>query len=120
MLTLIENKQSEEFSTRERCFVDELLNSAQSPDMSVARCRVEPGVVTELHSLIDTEETYLIEQGEGLMDDGTGLPIPVGPGDSVKIPPNHPQRIQNTGKCDLMFLVICTPRFVPGCYVFEE
>ncbi len=117
MLTHIENKQTEEFATRERCFIREILNDAQSPDLSVARCRVETGVITELHSLAGTQETYLIERGQGLMDDGACVPIAVGPGDSITIPPDHPQRIANTGEYDLVFTVVCTPRFKPDCYV---
>jgi oxalate decarboxylase/phosphoglucose isomerase-like protein (cupin superfamily) len=40
----------------------------------------------------------------------------VGPGTVVKVPPDMPQRIVNTGSDDLLFLAPCTPRFTPGCY----
>lgn len=34
----------------------------------------------------------------------------------VLIPPETPQRITNIGNVDLIFLAICTPRFIPACY----
>ncbi len=40
----------------------------------------------------------------------------VKPGDSVTIPVGTAQRIANVGTGDLVFLVLCTPRFVPECY----
>ena len=120
MLKLIPSNRSDEFYTSERCHITEVLNDPASPGLSIARCRVEPGITTQLHSLKGTAETYLIETGEGTMDDGTGPAFNVRPGDSISIGPDHPQRIKNTGPDDLVFLVICTPRFVPSCYTVEE
>jgi mannose-6-phosphate isomerase-like protein (cupin superfamily) len=47
-------------------------------------------------------------------------PSAVGPGDLVYIPPGCHQRIANTGRSDLLFLAVCTPRFVPDAYVQME
>ena len=55
-----------EYWTTERCYITEYLNDASTPDVSVARCRVEPGVTTELHAL-DVLEWYVIESGRGRM-----------------------------------------------------
>ena len=41
---------------------------------------------------------------------------PVGPGDVVIIPAQCAQRITNVGEADLVFLAICTPRFVSDAY----
>jgi len=38
-------------------------------------------------------------------------------GDTVIIPPQCPQRIENTGTEDLIFLAICTPPFKGENYV---
>ena len=116
MLGKIAANTSAEFFTRERCHIKEVLNDPSSPGLSIARCRVEPGVTTELHALAGTSETYLIETGNGVMDDGVGPGFAVGPGDAVSIPADHPQRIRNTGKVELVFLVLCAPRFEPSCY----
>jgi mannose-6-phosphate isomerase-like protein (cupin superfamily) len=104
-----------EIWTRERCYITELLNDARWPETSVARCRVEPQVTTELHSL-EVAEWYVIERGSGLMQVGTGAPFEVEAGDTVAIPPHAPQRIRNQGETDLFFLCVCAPRFTRDCY----
>jgi len=116
MLRKIPTNTSAEFFTRERCHIKEVLNNPASPGLSIARCRVAPGVTTELHALAGTAETYLIESGSGDMDDGKSAGFAVDPGDSVTIPPGQSQRIRNTGQDDLIFLVMCHPRFQPVCY----
>lgn len=50
------------------------------------------------------------------MEVGGLLATEVGVGDVVLIPPGCPQRITNTGSADLVFLAICTPRFMPQAY----
>ncbi|EKE43100.1 Cupin 2 conserved barrel domain protein [Oceaniovalibus guishaninsula JLT2003] len=106
----------DEFATRERCHITELLNHARNPALSVARCRVEPGVTTELHALTATAEIYVLIEGAAQMDDGTGLWRPVAAMDCIEIAAGAPQRIRNTGPRDLVFLAICTPRFLPPAY----
>jgi mannose-6-phosphate isomerase-like protein (cupin superfamily) len=115
-LILIKNKNAVEFDTRERCSITEILNDAQSPHLSIARCTVKLGITTELHSLAGMKEVYFIEKGSGMMDDGVCEPFSVKPGDCITISPDHPQRIRNIGKVDLVFKVVCTPRFNPECY----
>ncbi len=105
----------EELWTGERCYIRELINSASIPDFSLADSRVEPGVVTELHSL-SVREWYYITQGSGLMEVGGGPQIEVGPGDTVEIPAGVSQRITNTGQIDLTLQCVCLPRFTPDCY----
>ena len=107
-----------EFATSERCHITELLNHPTQPDVSLARARVTPGVVTELHAL-DVEETYVIEMGSGMMEVDGGR-FRVDPGDSVRIPQGVPQRIENDGTVDLVFLCVCRPRFRPEGYVGLE
>lgn len=105
---LIPGKGLREFDTPERCFITELLNHP-SREVSLARARVAPGVTTQLHAL-DVEETYVIEAGSGVMEVG-GDRFRVGPGDGVRIPTGTPQRIENDGVTDLVFLCLCQPRF---------
>ena len=115
---LTPGKQLEEFATSERCFITELLNQPSQPDASLARARFEPGVATQLHAL-DVEETYVIEAGSGIME-VDGERFRVGPGDSVLIPERIPQRIENDGVEDLIFLCLCRPRFRSEGYVNLE
>jgi mannose-6-phosphate isomerase-like protein (cupin superfamily) len=104
-----------EILTQERCYIRELLNDAGIPETSLAECRVEPGVTTQLHRL-SVHEWYLIREGEGMMELAGGEPFAVVPGDVVAIPPKIPQRISNSGTADLKFLCLCLPAFTPGCY----
>ena len=108
-----------EIWTSERCYIQELLNDPELPDVSVARTRVEPDVTTELHSL-DILEVYVIERGQGLMRVGDAAPWPVGPGDTVAIPAHEPQQITNCGDSDLLFHCVCVPRFTPASYTSLE
>ena len=105
-----------EFYTEELCHIRELSNIAHDPAVSIAEARVEPGVVTRWHRLAGITERYVVLQGEGRMEAGTLPPRLIGPGDVVIIPPGCPQRIANTGGMDLLFLAICSPRFVPEAY----
>jgi mannose-6-phosphate isomerase-like protein (cupin superfamily) len=106
----------EEFYTDERCHITELSNTPDDPDASIARARVEPGETTRWHRLKNTIERYYIVSGEGRIEVGELGPQEVHPGDVVLIPPMCRQRITNTGREDLVFLAICTPRFVEGAY----
>jgi mannose-6-phosphate isomerase-like protein (cupin superfamily) len=105
----------EDFWTSERCYMCELINIESIPDFSLADSRVEPGVVTELHSL-SVREWYYIKEGTGLMEVGGEPQIEVGPGDTVEIPDGVSQRITNTGQTDLTLQCVCLPRFTPDCY----
>jgi mannose-6-phosphate isomerase-like protein (cupin superfamily) len=101
----------DEFYTSEGCFIVEVSNTPDDPDVSVARARVTPGVTTRWHRLTGTAERYIIIEGLGRMEVG-GFPArEVSPGDVVLIPPESRQRITNIGRRDLIFLAICTPRF---------
>lgn len=96
----------------ERCFITELVNLPDNPLMSVSKARVTSGVTTALHRLLETEERYFILSGKGEMEiDGEVVGL-VAKGDTVFIPANATQRITNVGSDDLIFLCICTPRFV--------
>jgi mannose-6-phosphate isomerase-like protein (cupin superfamily) len=109
----------EEVWTRERCFITELINSAETPEVSVARARVEAGVTTELHSL-SVHEWYVIETGQGLMTVGNSAAFHVTAGDVVAIPKDIAQKIVNDGDEDLVFLCVCAPRFSQECYTSLE
>lgn len=100
----------------EGCFIQELSNHEADPALSIARARVPPGRVTRWHSVQGATERYVILEGEGRVE-LDGLPAQeVFPGDVVIIPPDVAQRIANTGNVDLIFLALCTPRFLVENY----
>ena len=108
---------SAEFYTDERCYITELHNSDVDEGCSIARARVEPGITTRLHKVKGTIERYVILEGAGEVRVGGAGPVAVQPLDVVNIPADVEQSIRNTGKCDLVFLCICTPRFRQQNYV---
>lgn len=110
----------QEFYTTEKCHILELSNSPDDPDASIARARVEPGIVTRWHRLQDTAERYCILSGRGRVEVGELPAREVQAGDMVLIPPGVRQRIANMGKDDLVFLAICTPRFTSAVYEDAE
>lgn len=105
-----------EFATGERCSIVEALNDPASPEVSLARARVAPGVTTRNHLLRGTVERYVIREGRGRVEIG-GVFRDVVPGDRVLIPADVPQRITNTADTDLVFDCLCAPRFLPANYV---
>jgi len=109
-------KLSDEFHTPEQCYITELSNSADDPDVSIAQARLEPGMTTRWHRLSATAERYYILTGKGRVEVGELAPREVCAGDVVLIPPMCRQRITNVGEEDLLFLAICTPPFSQDIY----
>lgn len=109
----IHNLPSEqEYWFREGCHILELSNTPADVAVSIARARVAPGQRTRWHRLLATTERYVILEGEGSVEVGDLPPQTVTPGSVVIISPQYRQRITNTGSCDLIFLAICSPRFL--------
>jgi len=106
----------QEFYTSEGCYITEISNSTDDPEVSIARARLDPGVTTRWHRLHGTAERYVIVQGRGRVDIGSLPPQEVSVGDVVLIPPKCRQRISNIGTEKLVFLAICTPRFSNDAY----
>ena len=105
-----------EFNTPEKCFITELSNTPDDPQASIARARVEPGITTRWHRLKETVERYYIVSGRGRVEIGNLKPQELSAGDIALIPPMCPQRISNIGSEDLIFLAICTPRYLDDVY----
>ena len=114
--TIKQQNLKNEFYTSEKCYVTELSNTPDDPDVSIARARVESGVTIRWHRLKGTFERYVVISGRGIVEIGEQPPREVTAGDIVLIPPMCRQRITNTGTDDLIFLAICTPRFSQDIY----
>jgi len=107
---------SDEYWFEEGCFIKEQLNDPDHPQLSIAQARVPTEGITAWHCLKDTEERYVILDGEGLAEVGKEA-FKVSVGDVVVIPAGVAQRIKNTGSNDLRFLAICQPRFLVENYM---
>lgn len=110
---------ADEFYTEEKCHILEVINAAEVPAFSLAQARVESGVTTAWHSVKETDEVYYILEGTGEMEIGTSFKRLIKKGEAVFIPKNQKQRITNIGEEDLVFLCVCTPRFLPENYKEE-
>jgi len=106
-----------EYYFAEGCYITEVSNSTDDLQLSITRARVEPGKTTRWHYLRGTIERYVILEGSGRVEVGDLEPQLVTAGDVVIIPPEERQRITNNGENDLVFLAICSPRFVESQYV---
>jgi len=113
---IIKQNPDNEFHTPEKCYITELLNTPDDPDVSIARARVAPGVTTRWHRLKATVERYCIIDGRGRVEVGDLPAQDVEAGDIVLIPTMCRQRITNIGSEDLVFLAVCTPRFLDEVY----
>jgi mannose-6-phosphate isomerase-like protein (cupin superfamily) len=114
------NGATPEYFFAEGCFITELSNSPDDPGVSIARARLQPGKTTRWHCLRGTTERYVVQEGEGLVEVADLPAQRVSAGDVVIIPPQARQRIRNTGATDLVFLAICSPRFLQDVYVDVE
>lgn len=112
-------KLKPEIYTSERCYITEILNEDAWPEFSLARCRVVPGVTTQLHALT-VHEIYVIASGSGRMRVGDAPAFDIGPGSTVTVPKHASQSVTNTGPEDLVFTCVCTPRFSLNCYTSLE
>jgi mannose-6-phosphate isomerase-like protein (cupin superfamily) len=108
--------EASEFFFHEGCFILEILNTPDDPEVSIARARLEPGKTTKFHALKGVSERYLIQEGQGVINVGDLPEQRLLKGDVVVIPAGIRQRIFNPGPKPLVFLAICTPRFSPECY----
>ena len=120
-VTVSSHKRVEEKYIQEGCYITEIWSTDIDHQVSIARVHVEPGKVTQTHSLRGTLERYLIIEGKGAVEiEGLGGWKEVKRGDVVLIPESKKQQIKNTGDVDLVFYCICSPRFVEASYEKRE
>lgn len=113
---VVKPAESSEVATPELCRILESWNTPADAAVSIARARVAPGVTTKLHRLSGVVERYVIVEGEGRVAIGEDIHEDLRPGDVAIIPAGVTQSITNTGRGDLVFYCVCTPRFTPECY----
>jgi mannose-6-phosphate isomerase-like protein (cupin superfamily) len=111
-MSYVKKYQAEkQFTTPERCTINELLNQASDTDCSIAKASVAPGVTTQLHAVKNTIERYIILEGEAKVVINHSPAEHVGYLDIVTIPAGQSQKITNCGQSELIFLCVCSPRF---------
>ena len=100
------------FVTKDGSEIRELLHPRQqgARNQSLAEATVLAGQRTHLHLHHRTEEIYHVTAGHGLMTLGKSV-MPVGPGDSILIPPGTPHCIEASGSESLRILCCCSPAY---------
>ncbi|MFA6226018.1 MAG: cupin domain-containing protein [Methanoregula sp.] len=83
---------------------------ADALECSIAHAIIPPGESTLPHILENATEIYYILEGSGEMHIGKEA-APVSPGRIILIPPRARQWIRNTGRENLVFLCIVSPKW---------
>lgn len=102
----------EPFVTKDGSTIRELLSHRNSSirKQSLAEATIPPGVATQSHYHIVTEEIYYILSGNGIMHLGDRT-VSVGPGDAIAIPPGTVHWIINPQSVELKLLCCCAPGY---------
>jgi len=100
------------FMTKDGSEIRELLAHRNSAirNQSLAEARLAPGVSTQEHYHVRTEEIYFITAGQGWMR-LEAEERAVGPGDAIAIPPGRRHKLTNTGTDTLTLLCCCAPAY---------
>lgn len=100
------------YITKDGSEIRELMHPAVHGNraQSLAEATIQPGCRTERHRHRLTEELYHITAGSGRMTLGDDH-FPVGPGDTVCIPPGTPHCIEALGEAPLKLLCCCSPAY---------
>jgi mannose-6-phosphate isomerase-like protein (cupin superfamily) len=102
----------EPYTTKDGSTIRELMHPQVhgNRNQSFAEAVIAPGASTSLHCHAVTEEIYHVTAGNGTMTLGDDQ-FPIGPGDTVCIPPGTAHRVQNTGTEPLRILCACSPPY---------
>jgi mannose-6-phosphate isomerase-like protein (cupin superfamily) len=109
---IIRREEVEPFEDQDGAVIREVAAPSNSAlqRLSVAEIVVKAGKQTSAHHHQHIEEVYCILEGTGVMC-MEGHERPVGPGDTVIIPPGTTHELRNTGAQDLLLVVVCSPPF---------
>lgn len=78
--------------------------------MSLAEATVPAGAGTLLHKHVRSEEIYYVVSGKGLMECGDKR-FRIQAGDTVRIPPGTPHRVEAGLEAPLVLLCCCSPPY---------
>ncbi|MCX7174969.1 MAG: cupin domain-containing protein [Proteobacteria bacterium] len=100
------------YLTKDGSEIRELMHpgTADNGSQSLAEAVVQPGQKTFLHRHRVTEELYHVTRGEGRMTMGSET-FDIAAGDTVRIPPDTPHCVENTGDALLRILCCCCPAY---------
>lgn len=120
-MQIVTIKDCEEYVAEDRAIAKEFMGprSGGLKNLSIAEIRIPAGVTVKKHYHLESEETYHIVSGSGVMHlDGEDRPI--GPGQAVAILPGQWHTIHNPNETDLLMVVTCSPPWKFEDQVFED
>ncbi|MGB9720636.1 MAG: cupin domain-containing protein [bacterium] len=115
-MKIIRLKECAQFIAGDYSELREILNPRKTKlklNYSLAYAKVRPGKKTLRHRL-EYSEVYFIIKGKGIMHINKEKKL-VKAGDTIYIPPNSIQSIENPSKESLEFLCIVNPPWQPHC-----
>ncbi|HZP86138.1 MAG TPA: cupin domain-containing protein [Burkholderiales bacterium] len=100
------------YTTKDGSQIRELMHPDRhaNRNQSLAEAIIAVGQETLLHKHLRTEELYHITAGRGRMRLADN-DFPVGPGDTVHIPPGTAHAVRNIGDVPLRILCCCAPPY---------
>jgi mannose-6-phosphate isomerase-like protein (cupin superfamily) len=112
--------QAEAFTTLDGSTIRVLLDArlGGAANQSLAEASLAPGQATRRHHHAESEEIYVLLEGEGEME-VDGERRRVGPGDAILIPPGARHEIRAQTDVPLRFLCCCSPPYRDEDTFFE-
>ncbi|MEO0509258.1 MAG: cupin domain-containing protein [Verrucomicrobiota bacterium] len=120
-MEIVTIKDCEDYVAEDRAIAKEFMgpHMAGLKNLSIAEIRIPAGVTVKKHYHLESEETYHIVAGSGIMH-LDGVDEPIEPGQAVAIHPGQWHTIHNPKDADLVMIVTCSPPWKFEDQVFEN
>ena len=120
LMNIVNISTCSDFIAEDLSLAKEFLGPRNSPlkNLSIANITIPPGVRVKKHYHLESEETYHIIEGSGIMHlDGEDAPITKE--QAVAIAPGQWHSIYNPNETDLVMCVTCSPPWSMEDQIFE-
>ena len=89
----------------------QLLSSSNSPNaqVTITHVTMEPGSLSRRHLHEHSEQTWIVELGEGILLLAHERTEPLRAGDIIHTPAGDVHGVENTGSVPLVYLAVTTP-----------
>jgi quercetin dioxygenase-like cupin family protein len=83
--------------------------NAPGAQATITHVTMEPGSISRRHTHPKSEQTWIVEQGEGVLLLENGSTEKLAAGDVVRTPAGETHGVENTGSVPLVYLAVTTP-----------
>ena len=84
-------------------------NNSPSAQVTITHVTMEPGSLSKRHVHERAEQTWIVEQGEGILLLADERTEPLRAGDIIRTPAGSVHGVENTGPKPLVYLAVTTP-----------